>query len=1397
MTDHGTLGGIPEHLQVCKKANIKPIVGMEAYFAPDRFVKDKEHRKNWHLLLIAKNYQGFKNLIKLQSYSHTEGFYHKPRVDWGLLEQYSEGIICSSACVSGYLPHLIQEGDTNGVHECIERHLSIFGEENYRFEIMPHDFPAQTLVNITLSDLAQTYNIPLLATGDSHYPYEDWKDTQDVILMIATGQTKAKREKKREAGEDVYEIDAALHMFSEDEMYERFAKAHPSLTKQTVKSAIEESNLLAERIEEFGLDTTVKMPKVTKGPKEAEDILKKWAYEGLDRVGKRLDETYIKRFETELEVMKKLNVLDYLVLVARMVRWARGQGIRISSGRGSVSGSLTAYLTKITTIDPIAHELSFERFLNENRKGLPDIDLDFQSDRIPEVLEWLGKEIGEDNIAHIGSYGVYHPKMALKDSARVLNVPFDKINYITKLIPDASDVGGSANVPPLETLRSENDEIKKFASEYPEVWKHATRIEGNIKQLGKHPAGILVTNEPIIEHVPLIKGKSNIVTAWTDSANFPVISILNLLKIDVLSLDGLTNQGKTIKMIEETYGEKIDLDDLEITRNPEASEDEILEIFRKGLTLGIFQFGGSRGLINYCKHVKPNRFEDLIAINALYRPGGLEGGDAFKYGDLKKGKIPVKYWHPSVEPILNKTYGILCVAEGEKIFLGDGTHKNIEEINMGDEITSFDVVTKKNLNNTTRGCGPTRKGKGVILSLTDGSQTILTKDHKVLTDKGYVEAQCLNPETDLVATPCNLKIEKETPINETWLGEGKYISYLLGNMVGDGCLTGLGTCISTGTQRNTLAIEEFITNNLPGLLTNKYKHGRTWYLGLSVSNKSSFSKARRSRFLAYQDSIGIRKHCKKKNIPDVIKTGTKEEQAYFLAGLFDADGDFSSWLKLTSESKNLLFDVKRLLLNFNITSSIVKNRLYVANTKLAFKIIGDKTLVIKWGKLSSGRYDRAKLIRAQAIRDEWENSGLAQRKFAKQKNVSRSILSPFRGNQRFVCEGHLANDTDISYRRIKNIEETKEEVQFYGMSVESTHNFCAGGIIVKNCYQEQQQQIAEALGNFSPSDADDMRKATSKIYRMGKVKAQEFMKPYKEKWDKGCNENGLNQEESDYVWERMLAFASYAFNRNHSASYASEAYKDAYLKVNFPAPFYASLLSHEPEEKAEEIIREAKHFGVSVMPPDVNDSGKDFTVVEDKLLYGLLKIKYVGESAIEKILCNRPYSSLEDFNERCTANKRVKEYLEMSGSLDSLGARKDLSAKEKQALEQESLKVILSGIENPNKYSDLIKSRCNTESDFERMNSGAVLTVGGQIESVKEHAIKSGYNKGEFMGYFDIAFEDDNFSCVAFKDNWEKYREKLRPGNIIVLSGKKSDRDQVILNQLIEAEKLQEAIDKN
>lgn len=661
LTDHGTLAGVLYHVNACEEYGIKPIIGAEMYFTHDALTHDKEH-KRFHLVLLAKNEQGFQNLMRLSSLSwQPENFYYKPCVDWRLLRQYSEGLIASTSCMSGVVPRAILKNDPEEATRFLGALQDIFGNDLY-MEIHPHDDDGQRRVNAELIKMGQERSIPFVAAVDAHYPYQEWFGTQDILVMIQTGQSNKTREQREDAAKDIFKFTGNTYwLMSEEELRERFREFHPELTANIVSEAINATSDIASKIEHFSIDKSPKIPKATKSLLEAELVLRRWCKEGLKRIGKEEDEEYLSRLEEELAVMRKLKVMDYFVIVADMVRWAKSQGIRVGPGRGSAAGSLVNYLTGITGVDPIGYGLLFERFLNDYRTELPDIDIDFQDDRRDEVKQYLHTKYGDDYVVNVASFQTFKPKSAVLDVARVLNIPQNKVRRATDLIPKLL-LGGET----LDDLERTIPNLKSLFEEYPQLEKHSKRLEGQVKGQSQHAAAVIITDRPAMDVIPMMQAKDGgMVTQWSERANAQLISPYGFLKIDCLSTDGLTMQQMALDKIYERTGRRIDFEDTKefpVNESPFNIDKEVIHNFADGYNLGVFQFA-SRGIVGLLKHLEPENLEHIIAANALFRPGTLSNGVAFDYADRKNGKQAWQLVHPSLEEFTGNTYGFMVYQE--------------------------------------------------------------------------------------------------------------------------------------------------------------------------------------------------------------------------------------------------------------------------------------------------------------------------------------------------------------------------------------------------------------------------------------------------------------------------------------------------------------------------------------------------------------------------------------------------------------------------------------------------------------------------------------------------------------------------------------------------------------
>lgn len=651
ITDHGNLYGAIEFYQEATKKGIKPIIGLECYVtAGDRRerVSESEDKRYFHLTLLAKNNTGYQNLIQLSTKAHLEGFYYKPRADKELLREHSEGLIALSGCLGGEVATAIMRGDREGAKKAIAEYKEIFGEENFYLEVQPPDQEDQVKANAVLFELAEETNTPAVATGDSHYLRPEDSDAHDVLLAIQTGN-KVSDEKRM----SLKHLDLSIK--SAQEMAQAFP-GHPEALENTQKIA-----------QQCSIDITFgehQLPhfEVPEGFSDA-SYLRKMCVEGLAKrygidvaaiadfeqdVAPQLknaegeQQKIAERLDYELGVIIRMGFAAYMLIVADFVNWAKGNGIAVGPGRGSAAGSLVAYVLNITNIDPIRYNLLFERFLNPDRISMPDIDLDFADSRRDEVLRYVSNKYGEDKVAQIITFGTMAARIAIRDVGRALDYPYAYCDRMAKLIPMFYD---------LQRALDEVDELKKLYkadNEAKRLIDTARRLEGVVRHASTHACGVVITKDPLTKSVPLQHSTSDeesVVTQYEMHA----VEDLGLLKMDFLGLKNLTIIENTINEIQRRSGERIDIDNI-------GHEDEAtFQLLQQGDTTGVFQLE-SGGMRRYLKELKPNSFEDIIAMVALYRPGPMDLIP--DYIARKFGRQQITYIHPKLEPILKNTYGV-------------------------------------------------------------------------------------------------------------------------------------------------------------------------------------------------------------------------------------------------------------------------------------------------------------------------------------------------------------------------------------------------------------------------------------------------------------------------------------------------------------------------------------------------------------------------------------------------------------------------------------------------------------------------------------------------------------------------------------------------------------------
>ena len=637
ITDHGVMYGVIDFYRAAKEVGIKPILGCEVYVAPgSRFDRENTGGEDryYHLVLLAENDQGYKNLMKIVSKGFVEGFYYKPRVDYEVLETYHEGVIALSACLAGEVQKYLARGMYEEAMRSAQRYEGIFGKNNFFLELQDHGLPEQKMVNQGLLRLSRDTGIELVATNDIHYTFAEDEKAHDILLCIQTGKKVADEDRMRYAGGQYY-------CKSEEEMQALFPYA---------REALENTHKVAERCNveiEFG---------VTKLPKyEVPEGFDSWTYlnhlcrEGFKTRYPKDDGTLSRRLDYELDVIRTMGYVDYFLIVWDFINYARSKDIMVGPGRGSAAGSIVSYTLGITNIDPVRYNLLFERFLNPERVSMPDIDVDFCYERRQEVIDYVVEKYGKDQVVQIITFGTLAAKGVVRDVGRVLDLPYAMCDSIAKMIPN--DLGMT-----LDKAIAANPDLRKLYNEDPQV-KYlidmSKRLEGLPRHTSMHAAGVVIGSRSIDEFVPLSKAADGTITT---QFTMTTIEELGLLKMDFLGLRTLTVIQNAVHLAEKDYGISIDIDHIDF------DDKRVLESIGTGRTEGVFQLE-SGGMKSFMKELKPENLEDIIAGISLYRPGPMDFIPRYLKG--KNDKSSITYECPQLEPILSPTYG--CIVYQEQV----------------------------------------------------------------------------------------------------------------------------------------------------------------------------------------------------------------------------------------------------------------------------------------------------------------------------------------------------------------------------------------------------------------------------------------------------------------------------------------------------------------------------------------------------------------------------------------------------------------------------------------------------------------------------------------------------------------------------------------------------------
>jgi len=641
ITDHGNLYGVPEFYTTAQKHDVDPIIGCEFYLTPSG-IHDQSDATRYHQVLLAKNQAGYENLMKLSSVSFTEGFYYKPRIDLDLLKERHAGLIATTCCLQGQVPQMILNRGEDAARETFEEYLDIFGDDYY-IELQDHDIDDQETVNKVLLRWAKEYDVEVLATNDVHYVDKQDHEAQDLLLCLQTG--------------DDYNDPDRLR-FSNDEFFlkdsEGMAEALTGIPSEFQREALVNTNKVADKCT-FDLpmgDLLMPHYPIPDGFEDMDAYLRHLTFDrAKERYGDPLPQHVIDRLDHELNIIADMGYSGYFLIVQDFTEAARDLGVRVGPGRGSAAGSCVSYCLGITNVDPLEYDLLFERFLNPERVSMPDIDIDFDDRGRSKVIDYVVEKYGQENVCQIITFGTMGAKTVVRDVSRVLDIPLNRADEIAKMIPEGPGVDldqAFDENPDFRALRDADDPEVRKMMQYAEV------LEGSVRHTGVHAAGVIIAPGEVSDYVPVSVSKSKGEKVVTTQYDGDWVEEFGLLKMDFLGLKTLTLIEDTVDLVEETRGVEVDIDNIPL------DDEQTFELFQRGDTVSIFQFE-STGMREWLRKLKPTELNDLIAMNALYRPGPMENIPT--YIARKHGREDVEYPHPLLEDILEPTYGIAVFQE--------------------------------------------------------------------------------------------------------------------------------------------------------------------------------------------------------------------------------------------------------------------------------------------------------------------------------------------------------------------------------------------------------------------------------------------------------------------------------------------------------------------------------------------------------------------------------------------------------------------------------------------------------------------------------------------------------------------------------------------------------------
>ncbi len=1224
LTDHGNMYGAVEFYKKAKARGIKPIIGCEVYVAIEgrTLRRPKIDDARHHLILLVKNEIGYRNLVKLVTKAHLEGFYYKPRVDEELLAQHSEGLIATTACIQGKVPRLIIDKKQDEALQTALKYQKIFGKENFFLEIQHHpNLPEQSPANDGIIEIAQKTGIGLVAANDIHYLDEGDMEAQDILMLINTGADINNPARLTMKGED-------FSMRSPQRMIDDF-KDFPQ--------AIENTQKIAQMCRfEFELKKT-KLPNfVPPAGKTNENYLRELCLTGIkNRYGQNPPQEVKDRLDYEFAVIKELGFIEYFLIVQDFVNWAKSNRIVVGPGRGSAAGSLVSYLLNITDIDPLKYGLLFERFLNPGRSAvsLPDIDMDFADRRRPEVIQYVGEKYGHDHVAQIITFGTMAARAAVRDVGRVLQYPYSYCDKLAKMIPFGMN---------LDQALTKADDLKALVAgdeKAQKIMEFAKKLEGCARHASTHACGVVISPMPLDEIVPIQHPTADD-NGLVSQYELHAIEDMGLLKMDFLGLKNLTIIEDTLSRIYLVRQESLNLKDFPI------DDRATYELMARGDTVGVFQLECLSGdtIISNTTIKKLFQFKNRKRLASVY---------------LDEGKIHLNRIENVFESGIKDVYTV--VAENgwfikttkNHNFLTENGWKKLEDIKVGEKVL-IKTKSKHLVYNVCVKCGRQISGQkeGQSKFCHQCCAKFYKNTSKKISREKIRAARIRYYQNG--GKPWNVGITVEN--NVKWRQTAEKISK---------ALTGKTWADHWGEEK-AQAMKEYFSqkysgkgNPMFGKASPHRKGGFRDDLGHYVRSnwEADFARVLRLHHLDYEYEPKTFKLTRSNGeimhyTPDFYVP--KQKTFYEIKG----------WFHELDQEKMKLFKEQYPQIKL----------VFISKTKFAEFAMKYKDLV-RWECPRIPTEQSCEFIKIQKI----IHSGKEQTYDITMKSPGNNFIA-----NGFVV--HNSNGMQRYLKQLKptQFEDIIAMVALYRPGpMQFIPDFIDGknglkipkylhpklepilgptyGIIL---YQEQTMKIAQELAGFSMAEADSLRKAIGK-------KIKDLMAASKQKFIDGCQKNGIAKKIAQEIWSWIEPSADYSFNKSHAACYAMVAYQTAYLKAHYPAEFMAALITSEKNdvERVGYLIGECKNMGLEVLAPDINESYHGFTVIPNtnKIRFGLAAIKNVGENLVGEVVAQRKaggkFADVFDFIKRVNPkliNRKSLEAMIKAGVFDAMAERNTL-----------------------------------------------------------------------------------------------------------------------------------------